>query len=265
MTLNYPERAASPDSETLILAEQVSKRFQIHHNSAPSIKERVLGVFHARHRMTTEDFWALKDVDLHVARGESVGLVGRNGSGKSTLLKLIAGIYRPTSGRLLVRRGARIGTMIELGVGFHPELSGRENVYLNASVYGLTRPDVDEIYDAVVDYAELPQFIDEPIKNYSSGMIVRLAFAVAAHLDPEVLLLDEIFAVGDAPFQEKCKQTMQGFLEKGRTILFVSHSAASVAEMCRRVCVLTEGRKIFDGPTDEGLAVYEELTANVPA
>lgn len=253
------------EADTLILAERVSKRFEIHHNYAPSLKEQMLGLFDPRRRMTTEDFWALRDVDLRVDRGESVGLVGRNGSGKSTLLKLIAGIYRPTAGRLLVRRGARIGTMIELGVGFHPELSGRENVYLNASVYGLEREEVDAIYDPVVDYAELAQFIDEPIKNYSSGMIVRLAFAVAAHLDPEVLLLDEIFAVGDAAFQEKCRKTMQAFVEKGRTILFVSHSPSSVAEMCTRVCVLTEGRKIFDGPTAEGLAVYDELTGTVPA
>ncbi len=252
-------RGSPGDIDTLILAEGVSKRFDIHHNYAPSIKARVLGIVHRRQRMTTEEFWALSGVDLRVQRGESVGLVGRNGSGKSTLLKLMAGIYRPTSGRLLVKRGARIGTMIELGVGFHPELSGRENVYLNASVYGLTREEVDVIYDAVVDYAELEKFIDEPIKNYSSGMIVRLAFATAVHLDPEVLLLDEIFAVGDAPFQDKCKQTMRGFLERGKTILFVSHAATSVAEMCERVCVLSAGVKVFDGPTDEGLALYESL------
>jgi ABC-2 type transport system ATP-binding protein len=214
---------------------------------------------HRRQRMTSEDFWALRDVSLRVRQGESVGLVGRNGSGKSTLLKLIAGIYRPTSGRLLIRRGARIGTMIELGVGFNPELSGRDNVYLNASVYGLTRGEVDAIYDAVVDYAELSQFIDEPIKNYSSGMIVRLAFAVAAHLDPEVLLLDEIFAVGDAPFQEKCRRTMKQFMDRGRTILFVSHAAQSVREVCDRVCVLDHGVKLFDGGVDEGLALYEAL------
>jgi len=249
-------------SEPLIVAERLSKRFEIHHNFSPSIKERFLGLFHDRNRMTVEDFWALRDIDLSITRGESVGLVGRNGSGKSTLLKLIAGIYRPTAGRILVRRDARIGTMIELGVGFHPELSGRENVYLNASVYGLARAEVDAIYDAIVAYAELGQFIDEPIKNYSSGMVVRLAFAVAAHLDPEVLLLDEIFAVGDAAFQEKCHKTMRKFLDRGRTILFVSHAAASVLAMCQRVCVLSQGAKVFDGPTAEGLAYYEErLTA----
>jgi ABC-type polysaccharide/polyol phosphate transport system ATPase subunit len=149
---------------------------------------------------------------------------------------------------------------IELGVGFNVELSGRDNVYLNASVYGLTREEVDAIYDAVVEYAELAQFIDEPIKNYSSGMIVRLAFAVAAHLDPEVLLLDEIFAVGDAAFQEKCRKTMQQLVDSGKTIVFVSHAAHSVRQVCERVCVLDHGTKVFDGPTDEGLALYDRLS-----
>jgi ABC-2 type transport system ATP-binding protein len=251
-------------AKTVILAEQVSKRFHLHHNYAPSIKAKVLGLVHRRQRMTSRDFWALRDVSLRVTQGESVGLVGRNGSGKSTLLKLIAGIYRPTSGRLLVRRDARIGAMIELGVGFNVELSGRDNVYLNASVYGLTRAKVDAIYEPVVDYAELRQFIDEPIKNYSSGMIVRLAFAVAAHLDPEVLLLDEIFAVGDAPFQDKCRRTMQEFMNRGGTILFVSHAARSVREICDRVCVLDHGSKVFDGDADEGLALYEHASTSSP-
>ena len=218
-----------------------------------------------RYRPRIEDFWALRDVSLTVGRGEAVGLVGRNGSGKSTLLKLIAGIHRPTSGRVLVRRGAKIGTMIELGVGFHPELSGRENVYLNASVYGLSRAEVDRIYDAVVDYSEIAQFIDEPIKNYSSGMVMRLAFAVAAHLDPEVLLLDEIFAVGDEAFQAKCRKTMMQFIDKGRTVVFVSHSAESVRQICSRVCVLSEGRKVFDGTSSEGLALYHEMASAAPA
>jgi ABC-2 type transport system ATP-binding protein len=244
--------------ETVIVAEQVSKRFDIHHNRAYALKTRLLGMVYKRYRPRIEDFWALRDVSLTVGRGEAVGLVGRNGSGKSTLLKLIAGIHRPTSGRVLVRRGAKIGTMIELGVGFHPELSGRENVYLNASVYGLSRADVDSVYDAVVDYSEIEQFIDEPIKNYSSGMVMRLAFAVAAHLDPEVLLLDEIFAVGDEAFQAKCRQTMRQFIDQGRTVVFVSHSADAVAQVCSRVCVLSGGRKVFDGGTDEGLAFYHE-------
>ena len=243
----------------LIVAERVSKRFIIHHNRAHSLKARVLSAVYPKLRARTEPFWALRDVDLTIRRGESVGLVGRNGSGKSTLLKLLAGIHRPTSGRVMVRRRVTIGTMIELGVGFHPELSGRENVYLNASVYGLERAAVDRIFGAVVDYSEIGTFIDEPIKNYSSGMMMRLAFSVAAHLDAEVLLLDEIFAVGDEVFQRKCRDTMRSFVARGRTVVFVSHSAASVREMCNRVCVLNRGEKVFDGDVDAGLELYQEM------
>ena len=245
--------------DPVIIAERIAKRFEIHHNRAYSLKARILSSVMPRFRPRVEEFWALRDVDLRIGRGEAVGLVGRNGSGKSTLLKVIAGIHRPTEGRVLVRRGATISTMIELGVGFHPELSGRENVYLNASVYGLTRADVDRIYDAVVDYSEIAQFIDEPIKNYSSGMVMRLAFAVAAHLDPEVLLLDEIFAVGDEAFQAKCRQTMMQFIDKGRTVVFVSHSAESVQQICTRACVLSGGRKMFDGEVAEALALYHSM------
>jgi ABC-2 type transport system ATP-binding protein len=251
--------------EPFIVAEQISKRFEIHHNRAYSLKARVLSSMVPRFSPRTEEFWALRDVDFRIHRGEAVGLVGRNGSGKSTLLKIIAGIHRPTTGRVLVRRGVTIGTMIELGVGFHPELSGRENVFLNASVYGLTRQDVERIYDAVVDYSEIGQFIDEPIKNYSSGMMMRLAFSVAAHLDPQVLLLDEIFAVGDEAFQEKCRKTMRTFVDEGRTVVFVSHSAQSVSDMCTRACVLREGRKVFDGDVNEGLDVYHEVAFHPPS
>jgi ABC-2 type transport system ATP-binding protein len=245
----------------VLVAEGVSKRFLLHHNRTWSLKERFLGLFHARHRTVTEDFWALRDVSLEIRAGEALALVGRNGSGKSTLLKLMAGIHRPDTGRLLVRRGLRIGSMIELGVGFHPELSGRDNVYLNASIYGMSRKAVDAVYDSIVEYAEIGPFLDEPIKNYSSGMSMRLAFAVAAHLDPDVLLLDEIFAVGDADFQEKCKRTMRQFLDAGKTILFVSHSADAVRQICRRVCVLSHGRVVFDGEVDAGLAAYDEVVA----
>ncbi len=246
------------DRGVVILAEGVSKRFYLHHNRTGSLKERFLGLFHDRHRMRVSEFWALRDVSLVISTGQCVGLVGRNGSGKSTLLKLIAGIYRPTGGRLLVRRDARIGSLIELGVGFHPELTGRENVYLNASIYGLQRVEVDAIYDSVVDYAEIGQFMDEPLKNYSSGMVVRLAFAVAVHLDADVLLLDEIFAVGDAQFQRKCVRTMESFIERGKTIVFVSHAAESIRRMCRRVIVLSQGRLLYDGGVDDGLAAYDE-------
>jgi len=243
----------------ILVAERVSKRFLLHHNRAYSLKARLLATVVPDLRPRVEDFWALRDIDLRIHRGEALGLVGRNGSGKSTLLKTLAGLHRPTTGRVLVRRGVKIGTMIELGVGFHPELSGRENVYLSASVYGLTKSEVDRIYDAVVDYSEIGNFIDEPIKNYSSGMMMRLAFALAIHIDAEVLLLDEIFAVGDEGFQQKCRRTMQTFIEQGRTLVFVSHSAQQVQDMCNRVCVLSHGLKVFDGAVSEGLDLYHQM------
>ena len=248
-------------SAPLLVAERVSKRFLLHHNRAYSLKARLLATVVPKLRPRVEDFWALRDVDLRIHRGEALGLVGRNGSGKSTLLKTLAGLHRPTTGRVLVRRGVKIGTMIELGVGFHPELSGRENVFLSASVYGLTKSDVDRVYDAVVDYSEIGNFIDEPIKNYSSGMMMRLAFALAIHIDAEVLLLDEIFAVGDEAFQQKCRTTMRDFIAQGRTLIFVSHSASLVQEMCNRVCVLSHGKKVFDGDVEEGLGVYKQIGA----
>jgi ABC-2 type transport system ATP-binding protein len=249
----------------LLVAERVSKRFLLHHNRAYSLKARLLSTVVPKLRPRVDDFWALRDIELCIHRGEAVGLVGRNGSGKSTLLKTLAGLHRPTIGRVLVRRGVKIGTMIELGVGFHPELSGRENVYLSASVYGLTKPDVDRIYDAVVDYSEIGNFIDEPIKNYSSGMMMRLAFALAIRIDAEVLLLDEIFAVGDEAFQQKCRATMRDFIGRGRTLIFVSHSADLVAEICNRVCVLSRGQMVFDGGVKEGLARYKEIgTIGIP-
>ena len=191
---------------SMIEVQSVSKRFLLRHNASLELKVRFLGLLHPGKRQAVEEFWALKGVSLRIDRGEAIGLVGRNGSGKSTLLKLIAGIYRPTSGRLMVARGARICSMIELGVGFHPELTGRENVILNASIHGLTRSQIERIYDDVVEYSGLEHFIDVPIKNYSSGMHMRLGFAIAANLDPDVLLLDEIFAVGDADFQQRVRR-----------------------------------------------------------
>jgi ABC-type polysaccharide/polyol phosphate transport system ATPase subunit len=242
---------------------ELSKRFVLRHN-ARDVKSRALGMLHAAERARREEFWALRGVSIRVSAGESVGLVGRNGSGKSTLLKVIAGIHRPTGGQMLVRRGLRISSMIELGTGFHPELTGQENVLLNTSIHGLTRAEALAIYDRVVAYSGLRHFMDVPIKNYSSGMHMRLGFAIAANLDPDVLLLDEIFAVGDEEFQRQCMGTLQGFIESGKTILFVSHSAAAVQAMCRRVCVLERGQLRFDGDVDSGLAEYRRLNAAAP-
>jgi ABC-type polysaccharide/polyol phosphate transport system ATPase subunit len=220
---------------------------------------RFLALFHERHREVVEEFWALRDVSLAIRGGEAVGVIGRNGSGKSTLLKIVAGLHTPTSGRMLVARHARVGAMIELGVGFHPELSGQDNVCLNASIYGLSRDQIAERYPSIVGYSGLEHFIDAPLKSYSSGMQLRLGFAVAAHLDADILLLDEIFAVGDAEFQRQCFDTLEQLRARGKTLLFVSHSPGAIRSICDRVCVLEHGQLVFDGSVDDGLAFYDEM------
>ncbi len=244
-----------------IAAREVSKQYFLRHNPSVELKVRFLGLFHADKRQSVEPFWALKNVSLTIQPGEAIGLIGRNGSGKSTFLKLIAGVHRPTTGRLLVSRHARIASMIELGVGFHPELTGRENVFLNASIHGLTRSEIEAIYPAVVNYSGLEHFIDITAKNYSSGMLMRLGFAVAANLDPDVLLLDEVFAVGDAEFQERCIATLRSFIDEGKTVILVSHDPAAIRTICQRVCVLEHGELMFDGSVAGGLAFYDRLVA----
>ncbi|MCC7008860.1 MAG: ABC transporter ATP-binding protein [Acidobacteria bacterium] len=245
----------------VIVADRVSKLFMLRHNYTPQLKVRVLSVFHREKRHSVEPFWAVRDVSFGIAVGEVVGIVGRNGSGKSTLLKMVAGLQRPTRGHLFVARRARVVAIIELGAGFHPELTGRENVYLEASIYGFDRRQIEAIYPRIVAYSGLEQFMDLPLKGYSSGMAMRLGFSVAAHLDPDILLLDEVFAVGDADFKARCVETLLEFRARGKTILFVSHSADAVRELCSRVCVLQQGQLTFDGPTEEGLAWYEQSIA----
>lgn len=246
-------------------AREVSKRFLLRHNVSGSLKVRFLGLFHRSQQEAVEEFWALRDVSLQIGHGESVGLIGRNGSGKSTFLKLVAAIHRPTGGRLLVARDARIGSMIELGVGFHPELNGTENVYLNAAIHGLSRPDIDSLYGPIVRYSGLEHFMDVPLKNYSSGMHMRLGFAIAANLDPDILLLDEIFAVGDEAFQKQCMRTLKDFEARGKTILFVSHSPAAIQAICHRVCVLDHGELRYDGDVESGLDYYQRLVTTPAA
>jgi ABC-2 type transport system ATP-binding protein/lipopolysaccharide transport system ATP-binding protein len=245
----------------VIVAEDVSKRFFLRHNRSGELKVRFLGLFHKHKREEIEEFWALKNVSVAIGHGETVGVIGRNGSGKSTFLKLVAGLHRPTSGRLLVSRQARIGTMIELGVGFHGELSGRENVFLSASIHGMSHAGIEALYPAIVAYSGLEHFMDVPIKNYSSGMHMRLGFAIAANLTPDILLLDEIFAVGDADFQHQCMNTLADFRARGKTILFVSHSPEAVRQVCRRVLVLEHGCLLYDGEVSEGLDFYQQLVA----
>jgi ABC-type polysaccharide/polyol phosphate transport system ATPase subunit len=244
---------------TVIEAQGVSKQFLLRHNASVELKVRFLGLLSPKYRESIEEFWALKNVSLQIARGQAVGLIGRNGSGKSTLLKLIAAIHRPTSGRLLVAKHSRISSMIELGVGFHPELTGRENVFLNAAIHGLTGEETEAIYRDIVSYSGLEHFIDVPIKNFSSGMYMRLGFAIAAMLAPDILLLDEIFAVGDADFQLRCLDTIKRFLDQGKTIVFVSHSPDAVRMICGRACVLDHGELAFDGDVENALYTYSRI------
>ncbi len=238
---------------------KVSKAFTIRHNKADSLKSQFIGIFHKRYREQQETLWALRDVSLEVFPGEAFGLVGRNGSGKSTLLKVIAGIYPPTHGEVSLPNGARMGTMIELGVGFHPELTGKENIFLGASIHGLNRREIEKIYQAVVEFSELEAFMDTPIKNYSSGMHARLGFALAVNLDPDVLLVDEVLAVGDEAFQRKCIEQINEFRAQGKTIVFVSHSAEAVKNNCDRACVLDHGAMVFLGKANDAIDHYHEL------
>ena len=238
-----------------ISVEGVSRRFRIHARETRTLKD----LFVQRGRSEATDVWALHDVSLGVAHGEAVGLIGRNGSGKTTLLRLIAGIIKPTTGR--VQAEGRIGSLLELGAGFHPDFTGRENVHLNGAIQGLRRRDLRERFDEIVAFAELEHAIDRPVRTYSTGMTMRLGFAVAAFLDADILLLDEVFAVGDEAFQRKCFGRIFAFKEAGGTIVFVSHDASAVERLCERSVLLEAGRVAFDGPTHEAVASYRRSLA----
>lgn len=205
--------------------------------------------------------WALKDVSFEVKRGEAVGIIGRNGSGKSTLLKILSRITAPTDGRVEIY--GRVGSLLEVGTGFHPELTGRENIYLNGAVIGMKKAEVERKFDEIVAFAEIEKFLDTPVKRYSSGMYVRLAFAVSAHLEPEILLVDEVLAVGDAAFQKKCLGKMGDVTKEGRTVLFVSHNMASVSGLCKRGIVLESGKLTFEGNVDSAIGFYGSLIETV--
>lgn len=203
-----------------------------------------------------DEFWALRDVSFEVRPGEVVGIIGRNGAGKSTLLKILSRITTPTSGN--VELYGRVASLLEVGTGFHPELTGRENVYLNGAILGMSKEEIRRKFDEIVAFAEVEKFIDTPVKRYSSGMYVRLAFAVAAHLEPEILIVDEVLAVGDASFQKKCLGKMEDVGRQGRTVLFVSHNIAAVRNLCMRTLVFDRGDLTFDGAVGEGLNYYEK-------
>ncbi|MEA2175121.1 MAG: lipopolysaccharide transport system ATP-binding protein, partial [Blastocatellia bacterium] len=236
----------------------VSKRYRVWQQSEGAAGQGALVRRLQALRRRAQDFWAVKDVSFEVPRGEALGIIGHNGAGKSTILKLLSNITSPTSGEIAIR--GRLSALIEVGSGFHPELSGRENVYLSGSILGMRRREITKKLESIVDFAELRQFIDTPVKRYSSGMYVRLGFSIAAHLDPDILLLDEVLAVGDAAFQSKCLQRIMELKAAGKTIVFISHDLNAVERLCDRVLLMQRGELIKNGPTREVIAEYKQAT-----
>ena len=237
-------------SDPAIIVESVSKNFRLYHERNRYIKAAILRGRRARY----EEFWALDNVSFEVEHGSTLGLIGSNGSGKSTMLKCLTGIYRPDKGQIAVN--GTIAALLELGSGFHPELSGRENIYLNAAILGLSKKDAKRQFDSIVEFAGLERFIDTAVKNYSSGMQIRLGFSIAAHVEPEILLIDEVLTVGDQTFQRKSSEKIEQFRREGRTIVVVSHSLASVQQLCKEVIWLEKGHMMMRGPAAEVISAY---------
>jgi lipopolysaccharide transport system ATP-binding protein len=247
----------------VIRVDHLSKKYRIGASQAPyaTLRETLVGAVRTpfarlRHRVTNEppEFWAIKDISFEVKAGTAIGIIGRNGAGKSTLLKLLSRITEPTAGRIELY--GRTASLLEVGTGFHPELTGRENILLNGAILGMRREEIRRKFDEIVAFAEVEKFIDTPVKHYSSGMYLRLAFAVAAHLEPEILLVDEVLAVGDARFQRKCLDKMQEVGQQGRTVLFVSHNMPAVTRLCERTILLGDGQIICDGSSHDVVGVY---------
>jgi len=259
-------------SDSILKVENLGKKYYLRHQqsgrytalrdvlagSVRSFGRRLLPGNSPAPKLRREEFWALKDVSFEVNRGEAIGIIGRNGAGKSTLLKVLSRITKPTTGRVAIK--GRVASLLEVGTGFHPELTGRENIYLNGAILGMTRADIRRKFDEIVDFAEVEKFLDTPVKRYSSGMYVRLAFAVAAHLEPEILV-DEVLAVGDAAFQKKCLGKMSDVSsQEGRTVLFVSHNMPAVQQLCLKGIVLEQGQVRFNGNIDEAISLYTQQT-----
>ncbi len=225
----------------ILEVNNLSKKFRIHHEhqSYLSFRDRLISVFQNKSKRDDEDFWALRDVSFKVERGESIGIIGKNGAGKSTLLKILSRITPPSEGKIILR--GRIASLLEVGTGFHAELSGRENIFLNGSILGMKKKEIERKFDEIVDFSGVEKFLDTPLKHYSSGMQLRLAFAVAAFLEPEILIIDEVLAVGDAEFQKKCLGKMDEVSKSGRTVLFVSHNLGTILQLCKRCILLHEG------------------------
>lgn len=255
---------------TAIRLEKLGKKYRIRHEMAAryqSLRDNLANAFRPWKRPARgtarqlepcrEDFWALRDIFLDIQKGERIGLIGRNGAGKSTLLKLISRITSPTEGRILLK--GRVGTLLEVGTGFHPELTGRENIFLNGAILGMKKEDIQRKFDEIVAFSEIEKFLDMPVKRYSSGMYVRLAFAVAAHLEPDILLVDEVLAVGDHEFQKKCLGKMGAINQREQTIIFVSHNIQAIETLTKRCMVLSEGQSTFIGPTAEAVQAYLKI------
>jgi lipopolysaccharide transport system ATP-binding protein len=258
-------------SNPVIKVEKVSKKFIISHEAPERYKslrdvmvkkaKNFIGKGNLVQNEVNEEFFALKDINFEVNAGDRLGIIGRNGAGKSTLLKVLSRITNPTSGRITIR--GRVASLLEVGTGFHPELTGRENVYLNGAILGMSRAEIRKKFDEIVDFAGVEKFLDTPVKRYSSGMYVRLAFAVAAHLEPEILIVDEVLAVGDAEFQKKCLGKMQDVSKNGgRTILFVSHNMSAIQSLCNRGILLNEGRNVTEGLIEFVIEKYQNYSIN---
>ncbi len=245
------------DTSTAVRIKHVKKHFHLIHEKQDSLKLQILNHFKKNRRMGHDVYKALIDIDIDIKKGEFIGILGRNGAGKSTLLKIIAEIYQPTSGSVTVN--GKLVPFIELGVGFNPNLSGRDNVYLNGAILGFTRSEMDSMYDSIVDFAELREFMDQKLKNYSSGMQVRLAFSVAIQADADILLLDEVLAVGDASFQKKCYEYFDSLKESKKTIILVSHSMGVIRQYCDRAVLIDGGRVAYDGTADQVADEYLKL------
>ncbi|MFO7996523.1 MAG: ABC transporter ATP-binding protein [Dehalococcoidia bacterium] len=238
-----------------IVVDNVSKKFRIPHEKRTTLFQNLVGLI--RRRLSYEEFWALRDVSFEVNKGEALGIIGRNGSGKSTLLKIMARVLYPDGGS--VRLDGKVASFLQLGVGFQPELTARENVYIYSSILGISRKEVDRTYDEIIDFAELKKFENMKLKNFSSGMNVRLAFSTAIHAVPDTLLLDEVLAVGDEAFQKKCRDKMDQFKAEGKTIVFVSHALNAVKGLCQRTMLLNEGQVIAMGDTERVIDDYRAM------
>lgn len=251
-------------SQPSITFDRVSKSYQLRHFKRGSLKDtltnrlRRFNPFHAgESQTTTETFWALNQISFEIKPGEAVGIIGPNGSGKSTTLKILSHVIQPTSGQYHIN--GRLGALIEVGAGFHPELTGRENVFLNGSILGMKKADIKRNFDSIVDFAEIERFIDTPVKHYSSGMYVRLGFAIAVHNHPDIMLVDEVLAVGDMAFQKKCFNKMNEIRDSGRTFILVSHNMEQIVDLCPRTLVIHKGHLVFDGTSQEAANKYMEI------